>query len=132
MAISSSRARTSAESFFLIARNSRSNAGVVRTRNGPAIRLVLSTLFLPALAARSFQFSQEFPCTPRRSPAIFRRARLDLLLYRVILHFEVILKVVHMQEASDGDAVFFQNEDFAVHVHPAHNLAEIHTRFGQG
>jgi hypothetical protein len=37
ISISSSSARTRVESFLEIARNSRSNAGVMRTRNGPAM-----------------------------------------------------------------------------------------------
>jgi hypothetical protein len=56
--------------------------GVVRTRNGPAINvLILSLLLLLALTARSFQFSEEFVRTACRSATILRRACLDLVLY---------------------------------------------------
>jgi hypothetical protein len=84
---------------------------------------IISLLLLLALAARSFQFSQKCVCTARRSAAIFRRARLDLLLYRAVLHFQVIFEIVYVHEAHDGDAVLLQDEEFVVDVHAAHNLA---------
>ena len=58
--------------------------------------LVLRLFFL-VFAARFFQFSQKIVRIARRSPSILRRARLDLLSYRGVLHFEVVFKIVNVQ-----------------------------------
>jgi hypothetical protein len=93
--------------------------------------LLLSLLLFLAPAARSFQFSHEFARTAGLPASILGRACLYLFLYRTVLHFEIVLKIIDVHESGDGDAVLFQDKEFTVHVHASHDLTEMHARFGQ-
>jgi len=48
-----------------------------------------------------------------------------------VLKFQVILQIVHVHDAHDGDAIFLQNEILAIHVSPPDDLPEVDARLSQ-
>ena len=63
--------------------------------------------------------------------AIFSIPLCDLLLHLGVLEFQPVFQIIYIDNAGNGNAVFFQNETLLVEVRPACDLSQIDAGFGQ-
>lgn len=86
--------------------------------------------FLFIFFVRGVQFRQKIIQRFGLALAIFSIPLCDLFLHLGVLEFQPVFQIIYIDNAGNGNAVFFQNETLLVEVRPACDLSQIDAGFG--
>lgn len=75
------------------------------------------------------KLNEKFPCGADTAGSGIRAALRDLLLYLRIAKFQVVFELVGAHEASDGNAIFLQDEILLVQMNAFDDRAKINAGF---